>query len=135
MSRYTLGSPTEVPPTHDYTQYAKRIREVTRKMLRNNKDTYPDHVYSAFVAYADAVVSFLDTADQNARLQEEYDGMITDLVPDQDSTGENNVDVMTTTAQLLGVQSTPEASVKQGLGIKSIKPRTELPKQRKGKKK
>ena len=44
MSRYTIDLPTEVPPPHDYTQHAKRIRDATRKMLRNKKDTYPDHV-------------------------------------------------------------------------------------------
>ena len=88
--------------------------------------------YSAFVAYADAVVSFLDTADQNARLQEEYEGMITDPVPAP--AADNKIDVVTATAQLLGVPPTPEVSVKQGLGVKTVRPAVKLPERRKKKK-
>ena len=134
MSRYTIGLPTEVPPPHDYTQHAKRIREVPRgRCYATRKTRIPIMFYSAFVAYADAVVSFLDTADQNARLQEEYEGMITD--PGSSSQQrDNKIDVVTATAQLLGVPPTPEVSVKQGLGVKTVRPAVKLPERRKKKK-
>jgi hypothetical protein len=131
MSRYTIGLPTEVPQTQNYTPHAKRIRKTTRNMLQN-KSGYPDHVRAAFITYADAVVSFLESADQNARLQEEYEGMVTDQCPIP--IGESRLDVVATTVQLLAVPADPELAVKQGLGIKTVKSDASLPRKRKSKK-
>ena len=132
MSKYTVDISPEEPQMQDYTAYAKRIRKVTRNILLNKDAGYPEHIRSAFIEYASVVVSYLSTIDQNTMLQEEYKGLTETPPPVMNATDE--VDVVTATVQLLGTPSTPECAVKQGLGIKTIKPHVGLPAKRKGKK-
>ena len=134
MTRY-LPSPTaeKCPQYRDYKAYKKRIRKSTRDLL-DGKGDLPEHVRSSFMEYVECLVRVYELEDAHQACQSEYAGL---PPPGQDE--ENNAitpgeSSLAATARLLSAPVSPEAAVKQGLGVITHKREVTLPEKRRRRK-
>ena len=134
MTRYAPPASVEkVPQYRDYSPYKKRIRKSTRDLL-DGKGEVPEHVRSSFREYVESLVRVYELEDAHRACQSEYVG----LPPpgqDEDTEGTDpSESSLAATARLLSAPVSPEAAVKQGLGVITHKKTVTLPKKRRRRK-
>jgi hypothetical protein len=65
---------------HDYYKedkkfYKKRINNLTRNLMDNKKELYPNHIYKAFEHYIKEVIEYFKLLDETDLIQEDYIGL------------------------------------------------------------
>ena len=134
MTRYTPPASVEkVSQYRDYKAYKKRIRKSTRDLLDGKGDA-PEHVMSSFREYVESLVRVYELEDAHRACQSEYAGL---PPPGQDEGNDATVpgeSSLAATARLLSAPVSPEAAVKQGLGVITHKKKVALPEKRRRRK-
>jgi hypothetical protein len=55
--------------------YKKRINNLTRNLMDNKKELYPNHIYKAFEHYIKEVIEYFKLLDETDLIQEDYIGL------------------------------------------------------------
>ena len=135
MARFPLPVGCVKKPQHrDYKPYRKRIRKTTRDLL-DGKGDLPEHIVGSFREYVESLIRVYELDDAHEAYKDEYAGL--PAPGDEEETGylaseETSIEA---TTRLLSVPLSPEAAVKQGLGVVTHKKKVTLPEKRRPKKK
>lgn len=117
------------PQYRDYKPYRKRIRKTTRDLL-DGKGDLPDHVVGSFREYVESLIRVYEVNDTHEAYQGEYAGL--PEPGDEEETGDlaSGESSIEATTRLLSAPLSPEAAVKQGLGVVTHKKKVTLPEKR-----
>ena len=134
MTRYSPPPAADNQPRYrDHKAYKKRIRRTTRDLLEG-KGNMPEHVMCSFREYVESLVRVYEAEDAHKAYQSEYAGL---PPPGADEGGEITVpgeSSLEATMRLLSAPLSPEAAVKQGLGVVTHKKKVALPGKRRRRK-
>ena len=127
MARFTPPAVQGNEPQHrDYKPYKKRVRKTTRDLL-NGKSDLPEHVVGNFREYVESLIRVYEAVDAHQAYQGEYAGLPAPGVDDTTGGSVPQESSIEATTRLLSAPLTPEAAVKQGLGVVTHKKKVTLP--------
>jgi len=136
MARFPppTGGIVKKPQHGDYKPYRKRIRKTTRDLL-DGKGDLPEHVVGSFREYVESLIRVYEVNDAHEAYQREYAGL--PAPGDEEETGDvaSEESSIEATTRLLSSPLSPEAAVKQGLGVVTHKKKVTLPEKRRRRKK
>ena len=126
-------SSSNKPQYRDHSIYKKRIRKTTRDLLEG-KGSLPHHVTSHFREYVESLIRVYEVEDAHQAYQGEYAGLPSPEKCNEEHQEEVNENTVECTTRLLSTSLTPEAAVKQGLGVVTHKKKVALPEKRRRRK-
>ena len=133
MARCTPPCSSSKPQYRDHSAYRKRIRKTTRNLLEGKGD-FPEHVIRNFREYVESLIRVYEVEDAHEAYQGEYAGLpAPEKCGDGNQTQQDETTVEATT-RLLSAPLSPEAAVKQGLGVVTHRKKIALPEKRRRRK-